>query len=332
MWRRLWPQLLPAPPAPPGAAGSSEPTRVVVLEQGRTPSGDYLLRPWLQRQGVDPVLLDSREPPRAGLLRPGDLVIIARYLPPAWQKQIEGRRDVLAGLVYFMDDDLLDRAVLGELPPGYAKKIDRLAMAHRAWLRRQDVRLWVSTEALAAKYADWAPQVLPMAPPAALLSRRRSVRIAYHGTTSHQGEIEWLHAVLAQVQASRSNTHVELFGDHPVHRRYRDLPRVAVLHPMSWENYLAYTATRRCDVGLAPLRPGRFNAGRGPSKFWDYARMGAVGIYADVPPYRGFIDDGVDGLLCPDDPGAWVEAILALADDADRRAAMAAAARQRASG
>ena len=81
--------------------------------------------------------------------------------------------------------------------------------------------------------------------------------------------------------------------------------------------------------GLAPLLPGVFNAGRGAVKFFDYARMGAVGLYSAVPPYAGFVRDGVDGVLAPTEPAAWVAALLALVDEAPRRTALAAAAAAR---
>jgi hypothetical protein len=48
-------------------------------------------------------------------------------------------------------------------------------------------------------------------------------------------------------------------------------------------------------------------------KFYDYARMGAAGVYTDAAPYRGFVRDGVDGLLLPNEPARWVEALAALA-------------------
>lgn len=328
----LWRQLLRRPPPRPrkarADAAAQHGARVVVLEQGRSPSGDYLLRPWLAAQGAQVVCVDSREPPRAGQVRNGDQVVIVRYLPPAWRRQLDAQRGGLAELVYFMDDDLLDAAVLPELPRAYAQKIERLALAHRSWLLDQ-ATMWVSTSALAAKYQAWQPVVLPMAPPAALLLPRQAVSVVYHGTASHQAEIEWLHPVLAAVQSRCPDTRVEVFGDWNVYRLYRDLPRTSVLHPMSWENYLAYTASHRADIGLAPILPGRFNAGRGPTKFYDYTRLGAVGLYADGPPYAGVVRDGVDGLLLPPDPGAWADAICALAQDAARREALRVAAQQR---
>ncbi len=327
----MWRKILPISRAKPAsAADRPQVARVRVLEQGRTPSGDYLLRPWLAANALIGETLDTREPPRAGQIAAGDLVVIARYLPPAWFKVLEAQREQLAGIVYFMDDDLLDPAVLHDLPKAYSQKIQQLATAHRDWLKKSDAGLWVSTPALARKYAAWSPTVLPMSPPRSLMAPRPGVRIAYHGTGSHWQEIEWLHAVVSRVLDSRPETHVELFGDLAVHRAYRDLPRVSVLHPMSWENYLAYTGAHRCDIGLAPLRPGRFNAARGPTKFWDYARMGAVGVYTDVEPFAGFIRNGIDGVLVPDEPAAWIDAILQLIDNPERRADLSRAAGERA--
>ncbi|KPK47741.1 MAG: glycosyl transferase group 1 family protein, partial [Thiotrichales bacterium SG8_50] len=101
------------------------------------------------------------------------------------------------------------------------------------------------------------------------------------------------------------------------------------LHPMSWPNYHAYTSLGGLHIGLAPLLPGRFNAGRSSTKFFDFVRCGAVGIYSDTAPYAGFVRNGVDGLLVRNDPDAWVEAISTLARDGETRSRMAQTAAQR---
>jgi hypothetical protein len=290
-----------------------EARRIVVLAEGRSPSGDYLLGPWLAARGLPLVHLDSREHPAADALREGDLVVLVRYAPAAWRRALQRRRAALAGLAYFMDDDLLDASAHAGLAPPYARKLGTLAASQRRWLEAHVDAFWVSTPALAAKYASLRPQLIPLAPPPALLAPRAAVRIAYHGTASHGAEIEWLHAVVAGVQARCPHTEFELFGEHPVHRRYRELPRVAVLHPMRWENYLAYTATHPAAIGLAPLLPGPFNAARGAVKFYDYARMGAAGVYTDAEPYRATVRDGVDGVLLPNDPQRWIDTLVALA-------------------
>jgi hypothetical protein len=309
MWSRLTAHAAPAAPSNPPPAARS----VVLEEGGPGPSGDYLLLPWVARLGLPVVRLDMRQAPRDGDLRRGDLVVLCRYVRPTWRSALRKRRAELAGLVYFMDDDVFDPAAHAALAAPYARKLAGLAASQRRWLEATADAFWVSTPALADKYASLRPTIVPLQPPAALLAARAAVRIVYHGTASHAAEIEWLYAVIAGVQIRCPHTHFALFGDHAVNRRWRDLPRVAILHPMRWDSYLAFTASQPADIGLAPLLPGAFNAARGAVKFYDYARMGAAGVYTDAVPYRGFVRHGIDGLLLPNEPERWIAAIAELA-------------------
>jgi hypothetical protein len=312
----MWSRLRPRPAAAAStSAPKPEPRRCVVLDEGSpTPSGDYLLLPWLRTLGLPVVHAEVRKAPAESDLQPGDLVVISRYVPPLWRRPLSRRRPVLAGLAYFMDDDLLDTAAHARLAAPYARKLATLASSQRRWLEAHADAFWVSTPQLAAKYASLQPRLVPLAPPPRLLARRPAVRIVYHGTASHGAEIEWLHAVIEALQARCEHTHFSLFGEHPVNRLYRDIPRVSVLHPMRWESYLAYTSVHTADIGLAPLLPSAFNAARGPVKFFDYARMGAVGLYSDSDPYRAFIRDGIDGVLLPLEPRRWVDMLAMLSE------------------
>jgi hypothetical protein len=324
-WRKQAPGLWGSGADPLRVAA---PRRALVLEWEPNPSSDQLLLPWLARQGWPCTVRRDAEPDLAA----GDLVVIVRYLTPAWCAAIEARREQLAGVVYFMDDDLWDRGAWGGLSREYRGRLNARAFRYRAWIQRHCTALWVGTEALAAKYAAWSPRVIALAPGPDLLAQVDAVQVAYHGTASHGAEIEWLHPVMAEVLARCPQVHFELFGDKRVAALYRELPRVAVLHPMRWPNYLAYSSATRRQIGLAPLLPTPFNAARGAVKFFDFARMGAVGVYSARPPYQGFVHDGIDGLLLPDEPARWVDALVALAGDRARLQAMAAAARQRALG
>ena len=127
---------------------------------------------------------------------------------------------------------------------------------------------------------------------------------------------------MAEVQSRCNNCHFELFGDAAVKKMFRAIPRVSVMHAMSWPDYLAWSSSEKRDISLAPLMAGQFNAARGPTKFFDYTRMQAAGIYSNVAPYKGFINDGIDGLLLENEPKHWVEAILALVSDPEKRNAI----------
>jgi len=291
-----------------------------VVERGHNPSTDYYVRSRVEALGV-PIV----DEPQAG-----SLVVIVRYLDSGWKKRIEEKRDKLAGVAYFMDDDLFDIGAITTPPLPYAARMMWLAWRHKDWLKKMGAQLWVSTPYLAKKYRDWNPQLVEPAPLAGLLERRPVVRVFYHGTGLHRAEIKWLAPVIAKVQKRLDNTTFEVFGRGAVERLYRRIPRTTVLHPTSWDSFRDHCAGKTFHVGLAPLLPHAFNAGRGYTKFYDIVRCGAAGIYSNVEPFASFVRHERDGLLVDNDPAAWVEAIERLAADAALRQRIAEAARERA--
>ncbi|MBU0689910.1 MAG: glycosyltransferase family 1 protein [Gammaproteobacteria bacterium] len=299
----------------------------LILSGGETATTDYFLLPQLESLGYEVILAGSGA--HLAALEGCRLAVISRYVSGSWFPALERLRRQGAKLVYFMDDDLFDLTALQGLPWRYRWKIFSRAWMHRSRLLRLCDEFWVSTPYLAEKYAGFNPILRGPLPSDLTLAQKPCVRVCYHGTASHPCEIEWLLPIIREVQARTDDVHFELFGGREVAKRFGGLPRVSVLHPMGWQNYLAYTASHRCDIALAPLLPGAFNAARGPTKFYDYTRMEAAGLYSDVTPYRGFVREGVDGLLLDNDPERWIEAILALTLDAEKRAALAVAARQR---
>lgn len=304
---------------------------VAIVANGDNASITYLIDPLLAEQGRSSTCIDTNHKPPKDFAESGyHAAIIVRYLPAKWIKPLRHFHANGGKLIYFMDDDLMDPAAIAGLPRAYAKKVHKLAISQRSKLEALCSEMWVSSAYLAEKYQAWSPKILLPRPGVSGLLQLSGATVCYHGTASHQIELEWLVPVIKSVQVHNSETHFEVFGDHAVNKLYRDMPRVSILHPMSWPNYLSYTASVRHDIALAPLIPHPFNAARGPTKFFDFVRMGAVGIYTDVDPYRSFIRHGVDGLLLPNDPVLWMRAIVDLASDAPRRMRMANAARKRA--
>lgn len=152
------------------------------------------------------------------------------------------------------------------------------------------------------------------------------VRICYHGTWSHRDDMKWLAPVIAEVQRRCPNTVFEVIGGDRVSRIFKGIPRLLVLPTMAWPDYLKHTQTVRQDIGLAPLRDTLFNRGRGPIKFFDYARAGAVGVYSAGPAFSDFVSNGVDGFVLENDPSLWVERIVELVNSPELRQSMADAA------
>jgi glycosyltransferase involved in cell wall biosynthesis len=303
-----------------------------ILSDGETATTDYFLIPHLVSLGYQITWLDCRMeslPPSFDLAG-CRMLVISRYLSGNWRKILRLLRQQELTLVYFMDDDLFDIHALSDLPIRYQWKIATQALRHRSKLMRMCDEFWVSTPHLAEKYARLNPILLNPAPSQKTMTAKEGIHVCYHGTASHQQEIEWLVAVINEVQLRSDNIHFELFGTSDIKMIAGGLSRVSVLLPMTWTNYLAFTSAHKIDIALAPLLPSTFNAARGSTKFYDYARMGAVGLYSHVSPYREFIRDGVDGLLLENDPAVWVDAILKLAQDQPRRQSIAEAVKERA--
>ncbi len=305
----------------------------VIICSEESPSIDYFVKPFLANKGMSATRLGINENSAIHIDWHGvKLAVIVRYLPENWVRPLEAFRLAGGQIAYFMDDDLMDERSLVNLPAAYARKIRRLATHQLDLIEKLATEFWVSTHFLAAKYARWSPAMISARPGPSLLEFKKSIWVFYHGTASHQAELHWLIPIIKAVQERSFITQFEVFGDYKINRLYRSLPRVAVLHPMGWPTYFTYTGTIRRQIGLAPLMPEPFNEARAPTKFFDFVRMGAVGLYSDVPPYKDFIRSGVDGILLPNDPDAWTAAIIDLAADEKLRNRMAHAAYERAIG
>jgi glycosyltransferase involved in cell wall biosynthesis len=240
--------------------------------------------------------------------------------------------------ILFMDDDLLDFNALRSIPFSYAFRLWIKTLSKKS-LAFKHYKLWISTPYLAEKYQAYNPRLLRPVASGELLLRHWEVhyknpnnipvRICYHGTWSHRDDIKWLVPIIAEVQDRCSNTIFEIIGGNRVGRLFRGIPRVVVLDAMKWPDYLVHTQTNRQDIGLAPLLDTLFNRARGPIKFFDYARCGAVGVYSKSNAFNDFVSHGHDGYLLDNTPELWIETIVSLVNSPEKRASMSDAAWQK---
>ncbi|MDD2725547.1 MAG: glycosyltransferase [Methylovulum sp.] len=296
--------------------GSLHKPTVFLIEECANPSTDFFILPILVAGGYPVIRCGHNDVPgRASLSNA--IVIFVRYVPSAWVKLIAASRQHLRALIFFMDDDVLDFSASAGMPVSYRYKLAKLALRRRAWLRQQQVRLWVSTPYLVEKYADWRPQlVLPS--PTAFPERVR--RIFYHGSiATHKAEIRWLRPVMEEVLYKEEQAVFEIIGKKEVFELYRSLPRVTVVHTLKWSAYQAFLAIPGRHVGLNPLLDIPFNRARSYTKFFDITRSGAVGIYTPECACASVVGHGQNGLLVNPDPDAWVAAILSLIQDENYR-------------
>ena len=308
-------------------------TQIALLHQGAGSTIDHFVRLPLEESGRQILEIDTSQPPvpaMASLLGVMAQVVVVRYLPRPWLQVLGRLRHQGTELIYLMDDDLLDPAAQEDLPSSYRHRLQERITRRRRLVPLLFDALWVTSPVLAERYRHLGARCLPLRPHPKLLQGSSRFQLAYLGTSVHWPEMQFLMPVLQELQRRHFQTHVDVFGDHKVNRLFRALPRMRIIHPMGWNQYLAETGTHRVDLLLCPLLESPFNAARAPVKFIDAARTGAVGLYSDRLPYRGWIRDGVDGVLVGDDPSDWFEAIETLILETSRRLSLAQACRQRA--
>ncbi len=218
-----------------------------------------------------------------------------------------------------MDDDLPLAWRAPDVPRLYGLRTSWRYFMLRTVLGRKELKLWVSTPELQRRY----PQAQLVPPrwfgPTPVRAPDGCLRWGYHGTVVHRHEPAWLVPVVEQVQRRVPGAVFEIFGGSRIRRFFAGIPRVEVLPPRSWPDYLAYARSQPLAVGVAPLLPGPFNAARSHTKAFDILRTGAVGVFSAREPYTSAMQDS-GAILLGDDPALWADAIVRLLNDPGERA------------
>ncbi|CAM4091765.1 Glycosyltransferase involved in cell wall biosynthesis [Bordetella tumulicola] len=315
-------------------------SRWLVLQQNNNPSTDYYIRSRLEETGLPVSYKDlDQDTPHFGDLAPGTGVVIVRYLNARWVAALRTHRSQLSYVAYFMDDDLLHPKHWAGLPRSYIKKLQKYCGAFIPDIRALASAYWFSTQTLQDRYQFKVMQVIPPRPlplgvdntplPLRPLDVQSPVQMFYHGSATHQAELDWLHPIVERLLYQCPDLHFEVIGNHAVNLQFRDLPRTRVLHPMSWHSYISHCQTINGHIGLAPLLPSSFNEGRSHSKIYDITRCGAIGVYSTPSAYTNAIVHGEDGLLLKNEPDLWVQTIAELVENRARLNALRTAAHAR---
>lgn len=287
--------------------------RVLVLSPALSPTLDYYLPYVVSRAGHAPIeVCDSSLPCAAPpTLEAGTWVVIFRHAHRSWLDALLGKSGQLTRVTWFIDDDIPALWREQTLPRLYAWRTFLNYLRIKGRLERLITDFAFSTPELAARHAApgsevWPPREIAVPP------GKTPPLYFYHGTAAHRTELAWLAPIVAEVQRQVPEAWFEVFTDRRARELFRGIPRVRCIYPMSWPDYLAYTATFRADVGLAPLLDTPFNRARAPVKFFDIARTGAAGIFSTGPTYGSIVQDNVNGLLLPNEAKQWVGAIVRL--------------------
>ena len=247
-----------------------------------------------------------------------DTLIFIRYINSKWRRYLQRlavtKRPVI---VFFMDDDVLDTSIHKGLPFRYQWKLYKYAARHTKWLKTVGAQLWVSTPWLMQKYHDWNPTYVP--PQSPYTNTTEHYTIFYHGSASHEAEIQWLVPVIEHVLKLKPNLNFEIIGAKKIRKLFKNTDRVHVLHPMSWYSYRSLISSSHRCIGLAPLLDTPFNQARSVTKVFDITHAGAVGIYTNHFVYSSIIEHRSNGYLLPMDKEIWVNSIIELTENETMR-------------
>lgn len=242
-----------------------------------------------------------------------------------------------ARLVYDLDDHLLGMEDHPEKAV-YMPMVDAvrasLAAADRVWCSTPRLASLVEGETRAAvevmpNVLD--PEVWELRHPRPARPDDPALRLLYMGTRTHNEDFAFLAGVMERLHRRQPG----LAQLHMIGVRSDDTQSAPWLrvHPIpgyvgaSYPAFVHWLVRQPAfDLGVAPLVATAFNSGKSPIKVLDYAALGIPAIASRVPAYAGSLRDGMDCVLADNDVDAWERALLDLAADGSRRAALLDAA------
>lgn len=303
----------------PMATRHSPICRFVVLSWGENPTLDYYIRP---RTGdIETVIIDlsPRSPAPDVELRPGDYVLICRYLNRYWARRITAARD-LAGTGLLFDDDYV--AFLGDrsIPLLYRVDVARRTVLPLRAIKRSLSDVLVSSETLRERFRNADAIVLSPSPGALDLEPAPPrgddlIRIAFHAQLSHLAD----HALAAEIARRLANVTnsvaFDVIGPAGARAVWANVPATHFLSELDWPTYRKRCQQTRADILIAPMFDTPLNQARSPSKAIDAMRMGAAAVFPHSPAYQGLANNAV---LIEGGPDAWLEGLRNLIDNRER--------------
>ena len=272
--------------------------RLLILSRYPNPSFSYYLDERAKTLSEIPVIMKGLDERLEAVDSEDLFVIICRYIKQPQLRWLEEKRDSLAGVAYFVDDDIRAVVTGREASWPYKFRLIKLAVRPLPRVNRLLTHIWTSTEALAGTLAMAGHQIDILAPmpanPLDALSvaedeNSTPVKMVYHATGVHRHEHEFLMPIVKAAMERHVHLHFEVFASGTLARRWSrqgiDPARMTIISPLSWPAYLTRTTNHNADIALAPLLSGKTNASRADTKRIDISRLQAAAIFSRCPTF-----------------------------------------------
>ena len=147
-------------------------------------------------------------------------------------------------------------------------------------------------------------------------SSRKGVELLWLGSASTQKYLEELRPVLERIGKLRPDIHLRLVAHQPM--EFGSLK----VDFIQWSPETQEQALQECDIGLCPMPDTPWTRGKCPYKVLQYMAYGMpwVGSAVGENIVTAGVEDSSDQRgICASDTDEWVQAIMALADNPQRR-------------
>ena len=187
---------------------------------------------------------------------------------------------------------------------------------------------------LGPQWARWAT-VVPLGVDAQFLSapariptaaQGSKVRFLYIGSLSRVRKLDRLLAAAALLKQKTDNFELQLVGPDNAQGYYQaEIQRLdvgdvaAVLPPVAYGDIPGVVAAADVALAYVPEEPTDWQY-HPTLKVLEYRALGIPMIATDVRPNRDEVEDGVNGLLCSNQPAAWADAMATFVGNRDRLA------------
>lgn len=150
------------------------------------------------------------------------------------------------------------------------------------------------------------------------------IKIGYMGTITHHGDFSMVQPAINYILQKYDNVSFELLGVTETPAAIK-LPRFKYHQAIyNYPNFWKWVQKNIFwDIGIAPLTKSIFASGKSAVKYTDYAAMGIVGVYSNVPAYDEIILHRQTGLLVNNTTSDWIAALEELIINSEFRTKMA---------
>jgi glycosyltransferase involved in cell wall biosynthesis len=320
------------------ATGRARSARVLALCEGPIPSaelGVHAVFAALARAGECELRTGSSKAPRREDLAWADVLVLVRGAAPAERRLLLEARRLGRRVATYMDDDLESVPAGARSGVFYASP---LVKDNVAFLVRSADDLLVCSERLGAVLAKrhgrpWVLMRQPRPPeaegaePVTPVRSSGTVRIGFLGSVDHAGFFDGLLGEPLRRIRSELGDRIDFVfcGARPaIARELGAEHHEFVLGLAAWR---ARARSLGVQVGLAPMPDTAFHRCKYWNKFLEYGSLGIAGIYSAVPPNADVVADRATGLLVPNRPEAWLDALHELVADPALRERLAENAR-----